>query len=102
MFFQLPAGVHVDQASLEQQFQQAAGRNAKDWNKTEVVDQLPCSINGQDVMLTITEGVNHDGQTFRQATAMFQGKGGQAMVAYETPVSVWDQAKVDEFLASIH
>jgi hypothetical protein len=99
-FFQLPAGVEVDQAEMERQFQSAAGRNYGSGN-SKVVDQIPATIRGQDTTLVVTEGSNSDGQTYRQVLGMFPGKGGQAMVAFERPTSSWDQAEVDAFIASI-
>jgi hypothetical protein len=102
-FFQLPAGVHMDQAEIEKQLQQAAGSQKSDWNVgSEVVDQVPATICGQETTLVVSEGVNHEGQAFRQVTGVFQGRGGQAMVVFERPVDQWDQTEVDEFIASIH
>jgi hypothetical protein len=101
-FFQLPEGVHVDQAELERRFRESARSQDSNWDRqTEVVDQVPATIAGQEVTLVVSEGVNHAGQSFRQISGMFQGQGGQALVVFERPPESWDQAEVDEFLASI-
>ncbi len=59
------------------------------------------TIGGQAVTLLFTEGINADDQHFRQVTGVIQGKKGPTLVVYETPVSLWDQAEVDTFLASL-
>ena len=101
-FFQLPAGIQVDQAEIERQLQDAAPEDSQRWvDRMEVVDRQPATICGQDVTLVTSEGLNHDKQPFRQVSAMFQGRGGQALVVFSAPVVAWDQAVVDEFLASI-
>lgn len=101
MFFQLPSGVHVDQAEIERQFKQTAGKGQVGDRQVQVVDQIETIICGQQTVVVISEGVNSDGQIFREATATFDGRGGQALVVYEAPVSAWDQATVDAFFASI-
>lgn len=102
-FFQLPAGVHMDPDEIERRLQETAGDQDRNWDvSSEVVDQVPATICSQEVTLVISEGVNHDGQSYRQVSGMFQGKGGQALVVFERPVASWDQAEVDAFIASIH
>ena len=93
-FFQAPANVKVDQAEMERQLSQAI-ENGDD--PTDVVDMVPSRLCGQDTTLLVSEGVNSDGDAFRQVSGMFQGKGGQALVVFERPVSNWDQAEVDTF-----
>lgn len=102
-FFQLPAGVHMDPAEIERQFQQSARNQNPDWSAaTQVVEEIPATINGEEVTLVVSEGVNSDGGAYRTVSSMFQGRGGQTMVVFERPVDSWDQAEVDDFLASIH
>jgi hypothetical protein len=102
-FFQLPAGVHVDPAEMERQFRQSARNQNPDWSAaSQVVDEVAGTINGQEVTLIVSEGTNSDGAAYRAVSTLFQGRGGQAMVVFERPVDSWDQAEVDEFLASIH
>ncbi len=100
-FVQIPAGVKIDQGEIERQLDQAAGRPQNRRQSTRIVDQVPTTIRGQETTLVLSEGINSDDQPFREATAMFQGRGGQTLVVYETPTSSWNQADVDAFLASI-
>ncbi len=102
-FFQIPNGIKVDPAEMERQFRQnAPDRNHSRADRIKMVNQVQGTINGQPVTLVVSEGTNSDEQPFREVSGLFQGKGGQAMVVYEAPLSRWDQAEVDAFLASIH
>ncbi len=99
---QVPNSVHVDQAALERYAEQAnpnTGRNR--YSNVRTVGQTQATIRGQDVTLIISEGTNRDGQTYRVLTGLFQGKGGPALLSIEAPVSNWNQAEVDAFIASI-
>ena len=100
-FFQLPQGVHVELDEIQRQLEQAAGEPANIHVNSRVVDQFPATICGQPTTVVISEGTNSDGLAYRVASAVFQGKGGQALVVFERPTSSWDQAEVDAFLASI-
>ncbi len=102
MFVQASPSVHVDTATLEQYAQQAEenrGYNARARNR--VVEHKQVTIRGQAVTLVIGEGVNSAGQAYRTMSGTFQGRGGPAFVGVEQPVSRWNQAEVDAFLASI-
>lgn len=100
-FFQLPQGVHVDMDEIQRRLEQAAGEPSNIHMSSRVIDKIPATICGQQTTVVIGEGTNSDGQTYRTASAVFQGKGGQALVVFERPTSSWDQAEVDAFLASI-
>jgi hypothetical protein len=101
-FFQLPAGVQLDPEEMERQFRQTAGeQGGSAAREIEVVDRVSATIRGQETTLVVSEGVNWEGQTFRQVSGIFQGDGGQAFVVFERPVDQWDQAEVDDFIASI-
>ncbi len=66
-----------------------------------LVDRRTATIRGQEVLLLVSEGINSDGELFRQVSGVFQGKNGFTLLAFERPASRWDQAEVDSFLASI-
>jgi hypothetical protein len=99
-FFQLPAGVHIDPSELEKQARQAAPSNVK-VNNIHVVERRPGVIAGQEVTLIISEGLNHSDEPFREVSAIFEGKSGQALVTFSRPTAAWDDAEVEAFLASI-
>lgn len=48
----------------------------------------------------MSEGASHD-QSYRVASAVFEGKGGTALVHISMPTASWDQAAVDAFIASL-
>ncbi len=100
-FFQLPGGVRLEESLLERQFNQFSRDQANDNRHTTPVSQMAATIRGQETTLVVSEGVNSEGQAFRQATAIFEGKGGQALVVFERPVSSWDVAEMETFVASI-
>lgn len=99
--FQLPAGVHVDQAEIERRFQQASGEPQDQFQKMKVVDRQTGTIRGQSVELVISEGTNHADMPYREVSGIFQGKQGQAAVMISGPIATWDQGMVDSFLASL-
>jgi hypothetical protein len=101
-FFQLPAGVSVDVSKLESELQSTFPDRNRPYTDIRVVDTQPGTIAGQEVTLVISEGTNHEGEPFREVSAAFEGKDGQALVVFSRPTASWDQAEVDTFLASIH
>ena len=71
------------------------------YTRTQVVGQQQVTVRGQTVTLVLSEGTNSSGQPYRTLTGVFQGKGGPALLSVEAPLSQWNQAEVDAFLASI-
>lgn len=67
-----------------------------------VIEIRPVTLRGQETTLVISEGVTSEGETYRQATVAFQGRGGPALLVLSEPVESWDQESVDAFIASIH
>jgi hypothetical protein len=66
-----------------------------------VVENRATTIRGEAATVVISDGVNHDGNTYRQVTVAFQGKGGPALLVLSEPSESWDQSIVDALLASI-
>ena len=66
-----------------------------------VIENRSVTLRGQEVTLIVSEGVNSENVSYRQVTSAFQGKGGPALLVFSETVDAWDQAAVDEFLASI-
>jgi len=97
--FQMPAGLSLDQMEMEEQLRRGTGEN--EWIDLTEVSREPCEIRGQQTTLIIGEGVNGDNVPYRTASALFEGKGGQALVNISMPSASWDQAVVDEFIESL-
>ncbi len=66
-----------------------------------VIENRTATIRRQAATVVISDGINSDGQQYRQVTAGFQGKGGPALLVIEEPLTSWDQATVDAFIASL-
>lgn len=66
-----------------------------------VVETRPVIVCGETETLVISEGINGEGESYRQVSVAFQGQGGPALLILSEPVARWDQATVDAFLASI-
>lgn len=99
---QIPQSFMLDEDTIQRQLQQAVPTDQYSRpDRMAVVDRQVASIRGQDVPVVISEGTNHDGQAYRELNALFQGKNGQALVNISAPTDRWDQALVDDFLASI-
>ncbi len=65
------------------------------------VGQTQATLRGQPVTMTISEGTNRDGETYRQLTGVAADGTAQLVVLIEQPAKTWDQAMVDRFIASI-
>jgi hypothetical protein len=70
-------------------------------SRMKVLERRPISVRGHETTLIITEGVNSNGDTYRQAVASFPGKGGPALVVMSELIDGWDEAVVEEFIASL-
>jgi hypothetical protein len=66
-----------------------------------VIENRPASIRSQGVTLVISEGINSENIAYRQISVAFEGKGGPALLVLSESIANWDQAAIDEFLASI-
>lgn len=98
---QLPEGVEINLDDLDQPIGVMVGHQEINANETTLVERKTVSICGQDVPLMVSEGVNAENQSYRQNTAVFQGKNGLALVNLTATVERWNQPLVDEFLASL-
>lgn len=102
MLMQIPADANLNQEEMETQMQEALQQQQSFQDlQLEVVGETTATIRDQTVMLTIREGSDADGRMFRQVSGVFQGNRGPTLVMIQAPLAEWDQALVDEFLASL-
>ena len=66
-----------------------------------VIENRAVTIRGQAATVVVSEGINHEADTYRQITVAFQGKGGPALLVLSEPIERWNQSTVDDLLASI-
>jgi len=87
---------------MEKQMQQAF-QNQYQGNNAPLtyVGERTVTIKGQPTILTISESAE-DATPLRQATGVFSGKGGIAMVMVTGAISEWDWNMLDSFFQSIH
>lgn len=69
--------------------------------ETELVEQKPVTIRGNECMLNISEGISRNGVEFRMVTAKFEGRGGPTLVMIAGPLDEWDDVTVEVFIESI-
>ena len=98
---QISAGSNLSQEEMERQVRQAMAQQGR---RSDVQVQVVCTqrvtIKGQPVTLTVSEG-SRGGADYRQATGVFPGKGGLAMLMAMGAKDSWNEAILVQFLASI-
>ena len=90
-----------DREELSKMLQSLVPGSSDRHARMTVIENRTATIRGQSATVVISDGVNSDGQQYRQVTAGFQGKGGPALLVIEEPLTRWDQAVVDAFIASL-
>ncbi len=92
----------ADREALENVLNELISSKGSIKNRTEVVDTQQAYLNGEEVTVVITDGVNGENKAYRQAMIAFQGKGGPALLVFMTPLEKWDPVILNELIASIH
>jgi len=100
---QFPVGTSINVNEMLRLIEEDSGNPNSIWynTKTEIVEQKPVTICGQESTLNISEGTSSDGIRFRMATATFEGRGGPSLVVVASPTDDWDAAVVEAFIESI-
>lgn len=91
----------ADGEKLAQMLAELAPGSSDRNTRMTVIENRPATIRGQEVTLVISEGTNSEGESYRQITAAFQGKGGPTLLVLSGPAESWDQSAVDAFITSI-
>jgi hypothetical protein len=91
-----------DGEKLASMVEQIAPGSYDPQTRMKVIETRLVTVRGQEETLVISEGVTSEGETYRQVTVTFQGKGGPALLMLSEPVTRWNQESVDAFIASIH
>ena len=91
----------VDGEELQRMLTQLAPGSRDPNTRMTVIENRPVSVRGQEATLVISDGVNHEGESYRQGMVAFQGKGGPALLVISESLDLWDQSAVDVFIASI-
>lgn len=92
---------NADRQQMEQQIRQAFQNQSQGkFAGMQAVGTRTVTIKGQPTPLTISEASDRT-NTLRQATGVFAGKGGTALVMVMGDVSEWDWNLLDNFFQSI-
>jgi len=99
---QAPESAGMTQAQLEQTLRDALASSAgNETAQAAEVEEIPMTIRGEEVTATIGTGTGGGGTLpIRIMTVPFTGNGGPALLMYQTAEAEWDQAEVDDFIAS--
>jgi hypothetical protein len=102
IMMQFPGGMRVSREEMERQIKQAVARQPGMGSANmQDVGQEQVFIKGETVTMTVREGAMENGERLRQMSGIFQGRGGPVMLMITGMVDTWDQAMVDQFIASI-
>ena len=91
-----------DGEKLASMVEQIAPGSHDPQTRMTIIETRPVIVREQEVTLVLSEGVTSEGETYRQVTVAFQGKGGPALLMLSEPVERWNQESIDSFMASIH
>lgn len=101
---QFPAGASINPDEMLREIRNNSRNPNSPWynTDTQIVEQRDVTIRGEETTLSISEGTNEQGETYRMANAKFKGNGeGPALFMIVAPADKWDAELVDDFIASI-
>jgi hypothetical protein len=101
---QFPEGTSINVEEMLKEIEKGSGDPNSIWYnaRTELVEQKPVTVRGQECTLNISEGTSSDDVEFRMATAKFEGRGGPSLVMVAGPLDEWDIELVEAFIGSIY
>lgn len=70
-------------------------------SRVTILENRTVTIRGETSTLVLSEGINGEGKSFRQAVVKFEGKGGPAVLVFSEPTATWDIDRVEALIASI-
>ncbi|HSL43458.1 MAG TPA: hypothetical protein VK897_08500 [Anaerolineales bacterium] len=91
----------TDSAKLEEMLAEMVPGSSDANTRMTVIENRSASLRGESATIVTSDGVDHEGGSYRQITVAFQGKGGPALLVLSEPTERWDQSTVDVLLASI-
>lgn len=71
------------------------------YTRLTVVETRSVVVRGEETTLVISEAINSEGLTYRQAAVSFQGNGGPALLVFSESLENWDTAALDTLISSI-
>lgn len=101
---QFPAGTSINVDEMMRQIKNSSRNPNSRWYNvdTELVEKRPVTIRGEETTLSISEGTSDQGELYRMADAIFQGRGeGPTLLMIVGPADQWNNALIEDFIASI-
>lgn len=98
-----PEWVKLDAADFENYLRRNFG-DMLGWGEKEnnaIVDRRTLRVNGRAVEFAVGEGVSSDGSSYRSMAGVWDSPRGATLIYVEEPVTRWNQAVIDAFIASI-
>ncbi len=99
-FLQGPPGIIPDETVIAGYA--PSGSRHGDWHTATVLSSEQLAIRSQPATLTTSERTNGEGQRYRSANLVFQGREGTALLVINQPITRWDDDVIEAFIASIH
>jgi hypothetical protein len=90
-----------DAGMLEEALAEAAPGVYDPQTRLTVLERQTVTVRGQEAALVISDGINGEGQAYRQGAVSFEGRGGPALLIYIAPVESWDRLVVNDLVVSI-
>lgn len=98
--FQSTEGMTPEQMTeqMQKSFEQQSSQKGMAF---KLVETRTVTINGEETTLNVNEGNNNSGDSYRQWVTNFPGKTGLVILMIQGPIEGWDDALLNDFLASI-
>ncbi len=100
MIFQMPTSMEMTDANIRQMEEQMQRQTGRQLENYRTIDEYDATIRGQPGKVIIQEGESN-GKPFRQMIAVFEGKGGLAMLTIIGPADNWNQDAYDQMIQSM-
>lgn len=98
-FVQTPSGMIPDDAVLAGYMTNTSRH--QNWRETTHISTSYPTVRDHPSTLTITDRVNGEGEVYRSANLVFEGRNGTALLIINQPSDIWDADAISSFIASI-
>ncbi|QPC81360.1 hypothetical protein G4Y79_16870 [Phototrophicus methaneseepsis] len=71
------------------------------WSSSTLVGSEQHLVRGQPATAMITDRINSEGETYRSLNMVFEGENGTILLVINQPLTQWDDASIEAFIASI-
>ncbi|MAT42132.1 MAG: hypothetical protein CL609_07305 [Anaerolineaceae bacterium] len=91
----------ADEENLSEMFEKLSPGSFDRNNRSKILETKTISVRGEEATLIISEAINGEGNDYRQAMVVFQGKNGPTLLVFSEPVENWNQLTVENLISSI-